>query len=561
MDTISPVNTRRTAWAAFAVVVTLVVIGGFVVSSRQFARPQPAAQPAAETEAAPAAAAAAPEEGKVGDLTITQEAVELAEIRLAPATDRVVAEKLPVSGAIEPSSDRLVKVTPRVAGKLLAVAVVVGDAVQTGQTLARIESTELAQAQAAFQQATTRLALAHNNLQRQRKLAQLGAFGQPPVQEARRAAIAAAGEISVAENEVAANRAEVAEAQSQVVALQAAATQAKSRVTVAESRFKRQDALLKEELTSRQDWEQAQADFQSARADVEVAHANIAQGNAKLATEQAHLKSTEAKLDEARQRAQIAAQTREREEAVYQGRYGTSKEIVEAEAMLRQAELERQAAAQSVRLLGGRPGGGSVVSLTSPIKGRIQERDASLGATVDTEHPLFTVINLDQVWAQLAVTPKELPRVRPGQRVELTAETTPGRVFVGTVSAIGSVADEPTRAVRIRVALANPGDVLRPATFVRGNLITDERHERVTVPLGALQEHQGKPTVYVAVDGKPTGYEVRHVKLGVSGDGWREISAGLAAGERIAVNGTFYLKSEALKSQLSDGCCAPSGGG
>jgi hypothetical protein len=50
------------------------------------------------------------------------------------------------------------------------------------------------------------------------------------------------------------------------------------------------------------------------------------------------------------------------------------------------------------------------------------------------------------------------------------------------------------------------------------------------------------------------------VKLGVSGEGWREIATGLEAGERIAVNGTFFLKSEALKSQLSDGCCAPSTG-
>jgi Cu(I)/Ag(I) efflux system membrane fusion protein len=113
--------------------------------------------------------------------------------------------------------------------------------------------------------------------------------------------------------------------------------------------------------------------------------------------------------------------------------------------------------------------------------------------------------------------------------------------------------------VRVRVALANPGDTLRPEIFVRGNIITDVRRERVTVPLGALQEHSGKPTVYVAVDGKPTDYEVRHVKLGVSGEGWREIASGLEPGERVAANGTFYLKSEALKSSLSDGCCATGG--
>jgi cobalt-zinc-cadmium efflux system membrane fusion protein len=510
---------------------------------------------------AEAEATAPPEAGKVGDLTITQEAVELAEIKLAPATARLVAEKLPVSGSIEPGGDRLARLTPRVAGKVVSVSAVVGDAVRAGQTLALIESTELAQAQAAYRQAATRVAVARNHLARQRKLAQLGAFGQPPVHEARRAAIAAEGEINVAESEVAAAKAEVAEAQSQLGALQAAETQAKTKVTVAESRFKRQDALFKEELTSRQDWEQAQADFQSAQADVEVAQANIAQGQAKLETERAHLKAAQAKLAEAQKRAQIADQELSREEAVYKGRYVTSKEIVEAEAVQRQAELERQAAAQNVRLLGGLPGGGSTVALTTPIAGRVQERDASLGETVDTEHALFTVINLDHVWAQLAVTPRDLPRVRPGQRVELTSEGSPGRTFVGKVSAIGNTADEKTRAVRVRVALANPGDALRPQTFVRGNVITDERQERVTVPIGALQEHQGKPTVYVALDGKPMVYEVRHVKLGVSSKGWREIAAGLAAGERVAANGTFYLKSEALKSQLSDGCCAPASGG
>ena len=112
---------------------------------------------------------------------------------------------------------------------------------------------------------------------------------------------------------------------------------------------------------------------------------------------------------------------------------------------------------------------------------------------------------------------------------------------------------------------ANASGALRPQSFVRGTVTTDVRRDRVTVPEGALQEHTNKATVYVAA-GAPGAFEVRHVKLGVHGNGWREVSAGLKPGERIATGGTFYLKSEALKSSLSDGCCAvekpaePSGG-
>jgi membrane fusion protein, heavy metal efflux system len=546
---------KRTPWVALIVVAAVALVGGMLALWRSSHRSKDAAAPAVVVPVS-RTSAADPETPKVGDLVVTDEAMQLAEIKIAPAGRRLVADKLAVSGTIEAGGDRLAKITPRVAGKVVSVSAVAGDAVRAGQTLARIESTELAQAQAAYRNAASRVAVARNNLQRQRKLAELGAFGQPKVEEAQRSGIATQGEINVGESDVAAAAAEVAEARSQVGALQAVLAQAQTQVKVSESRFHRADLLLREELVSRQDWEQAEADFQRAQADVDVARANLSQGQAKIDTAQARLKAAQAKLSEARKRARIAARVVAREEAVYQGGYVTSKEIVEAEAALRQAQLDQQAAAQSVGLLGGRPGGGSIVALTSPIAGRVQERNVSIGETVDTEHPLFTVINLDQVWAQLAVTPKEMPLVRLGQRVELTADTAPGRIFTGAVSAIGTVADEKTRTVRVRCALANRDATLRPETFVQGRIVTNVRRERVVVPLEALQEHNGKPTVYVAKAGHPGAFDVRHVKLGVHADGWREVAFGLEAGEPVAVNGTFYLKSEALKSSLSDACCA-----
>jgi membrane fusion protein, heavy metal efflux system len=629
MSTVTAPNKKKVPLVAGVVVAGLALTVGIFALSRGSRRPgqtgggEPAAPPV-QAQLTPAGA------GKVGDLVVTQEAMELAEIRTAPAGRRSVAEKLAVSGTVETGGDRLAKVTARVPGKIVRVSAMAGDQVRAGQTLALLESTELAQSQSAYQQAAQRVALAQNNLQRQRKLAGLGVFGKPRVEEARKEVVAAQGEVNATENEIAAAKnevnearsekaslegevaaaesavasaqseatsgnSEVAEAEGQVKALQAALSQAQSRVKVAESRFNRLDTLLKEEIVSRQEWEQAQSDVQEARADVDAARANIQQGQAKVETAKAHREAAQAQVEAARakvraergrlqqaaakietalarqaqvetrlvtakKRAQIAAQALAREEAVYKGGFGTTKEIVEAEAAVRQAQLERDAAERQVRLLGGSPGGGSTITLTSPIAGRIHERNASPGETVATEHPLFTVMNLDLVWAQLAVSPNDLHLVRSGQRVVLTADAAPGRTFTGTVSAIGNTADEATRAVRVRVALVNRDGALRPETFMRGNIITDVRRERVTVPLDALQDHSGKPTVYVALDGTPGVFEVRHVKLGVTGEGWREIAEGLQAGERIAVHGTFYLKSEALKSSLSDGCCATNTG-
>lgn len=625
MSTTIQTPRNRSPLIGGAAVVTVAVIAGVTAISRTTQR---AGQPT--TEAAVSTAQALPqpgEAGKVGDLVIMPEAMELAEITVTPSQQQSVAEKLPVSGSIELGGDRLVRLTPRVGGKVVTVSAMVGDQVRVGQTVATVESTELAKAQAEYEHAQIGLGIARKNLERQRKLAGLGAFGNPRYEEARRELAAAEGDVNSAGKDVAAAKQEVSKArsaraalqgevaeaeagvasaeneaasagsqiiraESAVKSLQAAFIQAQTQAKVARSRFNRLDALLKEEIVSRQDWEQAQGELQRAEADVEAARANIAQaqaevevtrslqrsGQAKVNAAQAKVKAAvdrvaeaaaeiegtsarvgqaESRLASAGKRADLARQALTREERVFRGGFATSKELVEAEGHLQEAANEREQSIKAVRLLGGQPGSGSTIPVLSPIAGRVQERKISVGQTVEAEHELFSVVNLDLVWAQLQVAPNDLSQVRSGERVVLTSESAPGRTFTGTVSAIDTVADATTRTVRVRVALVNRDGVLRPDTFVRGNLVTDVRRERVTVPNEALQDHQGKPTVYVAINGKPGAFEVRHVKLGVHGDGWREVSEGLEAGERIASGGTFYLKSEALKSSLSDGCCAP----
>ena len=557
MSTLPYTQKNRSRWVALGIAGSLVVGAAVLVLPRVFRR---ADAPAVPTTAPVVRTVAEGEAGTVGDLTIAPEALELAEITVAPVSRLTVNEKLAMSGVVEASNDRLAKITPRVAGKVTQVTAVVGDAVRAGQTLALIESRELAQAQATYQQATARLAAASAHLDRQRKLARLGTFGRPKVEEARRAAVTAQGDVQTTRSEVASAKAGVAQAQSELRTHHAALAQAQTRLQVAQTRFERSSRLLKEELISRQEFEQVQADRESADSDVEAARARISQGEAAVDSAKAALATAQTRAQVARRRGGIEAQALSREESVYQGGYGTSKELVEAEAALRQAQLDQEAAARTVRLLGGRPGGGSIVAVTSPISGRVQERQVSLGETVDTEHSLFTVVNLDTVVAELQVAPRDLGSIRPGQRVELTSETAPGRVLAGRIASIGTASNEATRAVPVRVTLNNRAGTLRPGSFVRGTVVTDTRRERIVVPETAVQEHTNKKTVYVAVGDKPGSFEVRHVILGATigqpGSQKREVASGLEANEKIAVSGTFYLKSEALKDSLSDGCCA-----
>jgi cobalt-zinc-cadmium efflux system membrane fusion protein len=539
-------------WIPVALVAGAALAGGFAYMATR-PKASPIAKEASEVLTVPEG-----EAGKVGDLQVTEEALKLAEISIQPASARLVSEELTVSGTVQAGGDQLVKVTPRVAGRVVRVMVQSGDLVEAGQSLALIESTDLAQAQAMYRQAAAKSAAAAKNLERQQQLAKLGQFGRPQVEESRTKAVEADRDIHEAEHHLSEERTKLAEAESERQGLISKVDQAKAEMEVSRARLDRAEALFKEELISQQELERIRADHKKAIADVSVAEADLSQGDARIKGARSRVEAAEGELQLAKKRAGIIQQGLQREEQVYKGQFLTSREIVQAEAELNQARVEAQGAADAVRLLGGTLGGGNTLALTTPIAGRVQDRSITLGESIDPEHAAFTVVNLDEVWAQLAIAPQDLGSVRVRDQVVLTSEAAPGKTFMGVVLSIGTQADESTRSVAVRTTLENAEHLLRPGAYVRGHVVTDIRRERVTVPTAALQEHTGRPTVYIAKN--TTGaFEVRHVKLGVAGTGWREVSEGLKPGERVAASGTFYLKSEALKDSLSDGCCAPGG--
>jgi len=599
----SPIAKSGYRSALFVLLVLMVAIGAYALG-RQSAPPNP---DAARNLATAPGHGADEEHGprEEGIVVFDEASLKLANLAVEPVALRSLRSHLPATGTVEPNLGGVVKVTSRVAGRITAVSVNVGDNVQAGQPLAQLSSMELADAQAAYRQAKSRVALAANHLQRQRKLADFGEFGRHKVEEARQREIEAHGEINAAlndvaaaknevaearsekaalqgdvakaENEVASAESEIREAESQVRALRAALEQSQTQVKVAQSKFNRYDVLLKEQLVSRQDWEQAQADHQRALSDVDAARANIEQGQAKVATAQAHRSAAQAqaraagsrvqqasdkietaisrqaqqesRLATAHKRDEVAEQVLAREERVYKGGFFTSKEIVEAQAGLQLAQAEQRAAADTIRLLGGSVGGGTTLTVTAPLAGRVTERLVTLGETVDPTRSLFTVINLNSVWVQLAVSQRDIASMRIGQAVQITSDTAPGRTFRGAVSYIGDVVDTATRTVKVRAVIQNLGNVLKPQTFVRGRIATEARASVLAVPSEAVQSHEGKTVVFVQGD-HPGEFEAKEVETAETVDGLTEITSGLEPGAKVVTRGAFTVKAQAMKADL-----------
>src|SRR5215212_9716793 len=163
----------------------------------------------------------------------------------------------------------------------------------------------------------------------------------------------------------------------------------------------------------------------------------------------------------------------------------------------------------------------------SPIAGRILERKVELGTAVgrdNLETELFVVIDLSKVWIELSVASADLPELKEGQQVNLTARGV-SRTAAGKIVFISPLVDKETRTARVVAEIDNPDRSWRPGSFVTAAIALDERMVPVVVPLTAIQKVEGRQTVFVR---NKEGFEKRSIVSGQTQDQSVEVLSGLA---------------------------------
>ena len=186
--------------------------------------------------------------------------------------------------------------------------------------------------------------------------------------------------------------------------------------------------------------------------------------------------------------------------------------------------------------------------LRAPIAGRIAERRVELGSLVGREgqeSELYVIVNLDVVWAELAVPSSDLASVHEGQKINIAAGTG-GEPSPATIMFVSPLLDKDTRAARVVASVDNTALKWRPGSFITAEIPTDATPAAVTVPKTALQSFKGDTVVFVRT---AKGFEARKVSIGRQDGRLAEVTAGLSAGECIAVANTFTLRADLGKAE------------
>lgn len=176
----------------------------------------------------------------------------------------------------------------------------------------------------------------------------------------------------------------------------------------------------------------------------------------------------------------------------------------------------------------------------SPISGRVVSRNANPGETTG-DQPLLTIINYDQLWAELTIFPSNARRIQPGLEVIMEAD---GEVMRGSISHILPGSSE-SPAVLARVTLDNSDGRWTPGLLLQADITIGQSEVALAVDNRAIQSFEDNPVVFVQ---EGTTYESRTVALGRKDAEQTEILSGLEPGELYVVENSYLIKADLEKS-------------
>ncbi len=191
----------------------------------------------------------------------------------------------------------------------------------------------------------------------------------------------------------------------------------------------------------------------------------------------------------------------------------------------------------------------TTLAVRSPLAGVVTKRAANVGQNIDPATPLFTIVDLSNVWVIADLYERDFARVRVGSPATVTSGAYPGVVLRGRVSYIDPQVQPETRTAKLRIELPNAGERLRLGMFVDAQVGESEPRSGVLVPKAALQAVGSGTVVYVADERENGRFVERKVEAAPSADGQSLIVAGLQAGDRVVTEGAFFLRAERERRQ------------
>jgi RND family efflux transporter MFP subunit len=207
---------------------------------------------------------------------------------------------------------------------------------------------------------------------------------------------------------------------------------------------------------------------------------------------------------------------------VAQSRYQDAiEEIRNRQALLAQRRSELALARQQL----------ADTAVYAPLDGIVQEKRASVGEYLAAGAPVVDIVRMNPLRLRAEVSERDSRSVRFGQNVRVSVEGGT-RVYLGQIKRLSPVIAQQNRMLMVEADVQNDGS-LRPGSFAKAEIVTNEAKMAVTVPNNSIVTFAGIEKVIVVQNGKALE---KPVTTGRRNGDWTEIVAGVNVGDQVIVD-------------------------
>ena len=207
---------------------------------------------------------------------------------------------------------------------------------------------------------------------------------------------------------------------------------------------------------------------------------------------------------------------------VAEGRYQDAyEEIRNRQGVLAQRRSELALARQQLK----------DTAVYAPLDGIVQEKRASAGEYLASGAPVVNIVRMDPLRLRAEIPERESRNVQAGQSVRVTVEGDPN-VYLGQIRRLSPVITEQNRMLMVEADVRNNGR-LRPGSFARAEIVTNDSRMAITVPNNAIVTFAGIEKVIVVQNGKALE---KPITTGRRSGEWTEIVAGVNLGDKVIVD-------------------------
>ncbi len=179
--------------------------------------------------------------------------------------------------------------------------------------------------------------------------------------------------------------------------------------------------------------------------------------------------------------------------------------------------------------------------ITAPSAAMVTAKHIEAGSAVSPNQRAFDLADMSQLVVRVRLSELDVVHLQPGAPLDVSLDAYPDVRFPGRVRRVFPSAELQSRLVPVEVALGPipAGLGVRPGFLARVTFALDRRAGALAVPAPAVGVGEGGAYVFVV---QADSLVRKPVSLGLTAEGWVEISQGLEEGDLVVVSGLANLQ-------------------